>query len=88
MRRAGVITGFLTMALTSAAAALATEPALPVAAAVATAQPLGAFVSGPSGVLGDAVPPDTGLLLLVGGGLVGLGAIVRRATRTVQRDGT
>ena len=68
--------------LTSHAAAVSTEPATPAAAPVAIAQPLGTLVSGPIGLIGNAILPETGLLLLVGSGLMGLAAIVRRATRT------
>jgi hypothetical protein len=66
-------------ALLPLAAAVSAEPAAPPAVPVAITQPLAAI--GPFGS-GTALLPESGLLLLVGTGLMGLAAIVRRTTRT------
>jgi hypothetical protein len=80
MRRVVTTTGLLMMALLPVAAAVSAEPA-PTPVPVAIAQPLG---TGGAEILGRRVPvlPESGLLVLVGTGLMGLGAIVRRTTRT------
>ena len=49
-------------------------------APVAITQPLGAISASP--LFGRATLPEFGLLVLVGMGLMGLAAIVRRNTRT------
>lgn len=78
MRRAGITTGLLMVALLPVAAAVSAEPST-TPAPVAIAQPL--VTIGPFGAGGAPVLPESGLLVLVGSGLMGLAAIVRRATR-------
>ena len=65
------------MALLPVAAAVSAEPAPPAVVPVAIAQPIAAFRVGSAAIL-----PESGLLILIGTGLMGLAAIVRRATRT------
>ena len=80
MRRAATTTGLLMMAFLLVAAAVSAEPSSQTPVPVAIAQPLGAI--GPEIVPGDTpVLPESGLLLLVGTGLMGLAAIVRRTTK-------
>ena len=79
MRRLGITTGLLVMALLPLAAAVSAQPAASTAVPVAIAQPVAAFRPIGSGA---AILPESGLLILVGGGLMGLGAVVRRTTRT------
>ena len=73
--------GLLIMALLPVAAVVSAEPSSQAQVPVAIAQPLGAMGS-------EIVPSDTpilsesGLLMLVGTGLMGLGAIVRRTTKS------
>ncbi len=79
MRRIVTTAGFLVLALLPVAAAVSTEAAAPTPAPVAIAQPLigtSPFFRGVAPVL-----PETGLLLVVGGGLLALAAVVKRATR-------
>jgi len=81
MRRAGTTAGLLIMALLPVAAAIAAEPASSTPMPVAIAQPLSAI--GAEIVPGDTpILPESGLLMLVGTGLIGLAAIVRRTTKT------
>jgi hypothetical protein len=68
------------MTLLSASAVVAAEPAASTAP-VAITQPLGTLGNGALGFLGKVMIPEAGLLLLVGSGLMGLAAVVRRATR-------
>src|SRR5688572_15020121 len=81
MRRAGTTAGLLITALLPLAAAVSAEPATSTPVPVAIAQPLGALGTE---MLPPQTPilPESGLLMLVGSGLMGLAAIVRRATRT------
>lgn len=80
MRRAATTIGLLIMAFLPVAAAVSAEPTSQTQVPVAIAQPLGAI--SPKIVAGDTlVLPESGLLLLVGTGLMGLAAIVRRATK-------
>ena len=72
--------GVLLAALLPVAAAVSAEPTIPTPAPVAITQPLGAI--GTSSLFGGATLPESGLLMLVGTGLMGLAAIVRRTTRT------
>jgi hypothetical protein len=69
------------MAFLPAAAAVSAEPSAQTAVPVAIAQPLGAI--GPKIVTSDTpILPESGLLMLVGSGLMGLAAIVRRTTKS------
>jgi hypothetical protein len=70
--------GLLVLALLPVAAAVSPEASAPTPVPVAIAQPL----IGTSRFFhtGSPVVPETGLLLLVGGGLLGLAAVVRKAT--------
>ena len=81
MRRAGTTAGLLISRCCRVAAAVSAEPASTMPVPVAIAQPLGTI--GPE-MLAPATPilPEAGLLVLVGTGLMGLAAIVRRATRS------
>jgi hypothetical protein len=80
MRRAATTTGLLIVALLPVAAAVGAEPAASTPVPVAIAQPLGAISS--EMVPGNApILPESGLLILVGTGLMGLAAIVRRTTK-------
>jgi hypothetical protein len=67
-------------ALLPLTAAVSAQPADQSSMRVALTQPLGA--AGPLGAWHARVLPEPGLLMLVGGGLMGLGALVRRTTRT------
>ena len=80
MRRAGTTAGLLMIALLPVAAAASAEPASTMPVPVAIAQPLGTISTE---MLAPATPilPEAGLLVLVGTGLMGLAAIVRRATK-------
>lgn len=78
MRRAGATAGLLITAMLPVAAAVSAEPATP--SPVAIAQPLAAIA--PLGSSETPLLPESGLLLLVGTGLMGLAAVVRRTTRT------
>ena len=78
IRRAATTAGFLVLALLPVAAAVspdAPEPAVPVA----ITQPV--TMSLVSTQEGRPVLPESGLLVLVGSGLLGLAAVVRRATK-------
>lgn len=77
IRRVATTAGFLVLALLPVAAAVSPEVP-PTSVPVAIAQPLTMPLL-PSD--GRAVLPESGLLVLVGGGLLGLAAVVRRATR-------
>jgi hypothetical protein len=80
MRRAGLTAGLLMTAMLPLAAAVSAQPAAPTPVPVAITQPLvamGPLASGRTPLL-----PESGLLVLVGTGLMGLAAIVRRTTRT------
>jgi hypothetical protein len=76
MRRLGTTAGLVIMALLPVAAAVSAEPATTAAAPVAIVHPIAAFRVGSGAIL-----PESGLLILIGTGLLGLAAIVRRATR-------
>ena len=80
MRRAGTTAGLLMIALLPLAAAVSAEPASAIPVPVAIAQPLGTMGAE---LVAPATPilPEAGLLVLVGTGLMGLAAIVRRATK-------
>ena len=81
MRRAGTTVGLVILALLPVAAAVSAEPASPSAMPVAIAQPLGTMETDLL-TRDGAVLPESGLLVLVGTGLMGLAAIVRRTTKT------
>lgn len=70
--------GLLMMALLPVTAAVSAEPTT-TPAPVAIAQPL--VTIGPFGTGGAPLLPESGLLVLVGSGLMGLAAIVRRTTK-------
>lgn len=72
--------GLLMTAMLPVAAAVSAEPAMPTPAPVAITQPLVAISASP--LFGGATLPESGLLMLVGTGLMGLAAVVRRTTRT------
>jgi hypothetical protein len=74
------MTAVLLTALLPVTAAVSAAPAERSPVQVALAQPLGAL--GPLAAVHRRVLPEPGLLMLIGGGLMGLGALVRRATRT------
>lgn len=79
MRRLIVTSAFLTMALLPVAAAVSAEPAdSTTTVPVAIAQPL-VTVSPFNG--GTPMIPESGLLVLVGSGLMGLASIVRKTTK-------
>jgi len=69
------------MALLPVAATVSTNAATPDEIPVAITQPIG-HISGARGP-SSATPvlPETGMMMLVGSGLLGLGTIVRRSTR-------
>lgn len=79
MWRVATTIGFLVLALLPVAAAVSPGAGSPTAVPVAIAQPLP--MSMVSAGHHRAVLPESGLLILVGGGLLGLGAIMRRTTR-------
>jgi hypothetical protein len=80
-RRVVITVGLLTMALLPVAAAVSAEPNSATPMPVAIAQPLGTHGTD---ILTPDTPilPESGLLMLVGSALMGLGAIVRRTTKT------
>jgi hypothetical protein len=81
MRRAATAMGLLIMAFLPVAAAVSAEPSAQTPVPVAIAQPLGAI--SPELVVSDTpILPESGLLMLVGSALMGLAAIVRRATKS------
>jgi hypothetical protein len=81
MRRTAVMIGVLVAALLPIAATVSTSAATPDEIPVAITQPMGRIsrTLGPS----SAVPvlPETGMMMLVGTGLLGLGTVARRSTR-------
>ena len=79
MRRIVTTAGLLVLALLPVAAAVSPEAAAPTPVPVAIAQPL--IAPSPFFRAGSPVVPETGLMLLVGGGLLGLAAVVRKATK-------
>jgi hypothetical protein len=79
MRRITTTAGLLMIAFLPVAAAVSAEPATPPPVPVAIAQPLAGM--GPLAAV-TPVLPESGLLLLVGTGLLGLASIVRRTTKT------
>jgi hypothetical protein len=79
VRRAAVTIGLLIMALLPVAAAVSPDDAPAADVPVAITQPIGNFaVVRPRGA---ATLPESAMMLLVGGGLIGLASIVRRTTR-------
>lgn len=81
IRRAATTAGFLVMALLPVAAAVSPDPAPPSTVPVAITQPLGNLATGLAPA-GAPVLPESGLIVLVGSGLLGLAALMRRTTRT------
>jgi hypothetical protein len=80
MRRAGITTGLLILAMLPAAAAVPVQPATSPQVPVAIAQPL--VTVGPFGRGAAPLLPESGLIALIGTGLFGLAAIVRKTTKT------
>ena len=78
VRRVATTAGFLVLALLPVAAAVSPDAVPPTNVPVAIAQTIAAMPLFPVGRL----LPEPGLLVLVGTGLMGLAAIVRRSTRT------
>jgi hypothetical protein len=76
-----VTAGLLVIALLPVAAAVSAEPALPSEMPVAITQPLGAMGTDLLARDGSALP-ESGLLMLVGTGLMGLAAILGRTMRS------
>jgi hypothetical protein len=79
IRRVATTTGFLVLALLPVVAAVSPEAVPPTSVPVAIAQPLTMPLLPANGT--HPVLPESGLLVLVGGGLLGLAAVVRRATK-------
>ena len=81
VRRVATTAGFLVLALLPVAAAVSPDAVPPTTVPVAIAQPIAAMPLIPIAASGRILP-EPGLLVLVGTGLMGLAAIVRRTTRT------
>ena len=81
VRRVATTTGFLVLALLPVAAAVSPDAVTPTQVPVAIAQPIASMPLLPRATSGRLLP-EPGLLVLVGTGLMGLAAIVRRSTRT------
>ncbi len=79
IRRVATTAGFLVLAFLPVAAAVSPEVASSTPVPVAIAQPLTTPLL--PGGHGGAVLPESALLVLVGGGLLGLAALVRRSTK-------
>ena len=82
VRRAIVTAGFLGLALLPIVAAVPPEPRtspLDAKTTVAIAQPLAVIERGPLAV--SPWLPESGMMVLVGSALIGLAAVVRRATK-------
>jgi hypothetical protein len=80
MRRTATTIGVLMVALLPVMAAVSPEAASAPEVPVAITQPVGNLAK----VIGQSttpVLPETGMILLVGSALLGLGTIVRRSTR-------
>jgi len=75
--------GILIMALLPITAAVAAAAATPDEIPIAITQPIGHFAVGTPGL----VVPETVMMMIVGTGLLGMGAIVRRSTRQVKESG-
>ena len=80
MRRTAVMFGVLVLALLPLTAAVSTDAATPDEIPVAITQPIGR-IAAPLGSAGAPLLPETGMMMLVGSGLLALGTIVRRSTR-------
>lgn len=80
MRRTAITIGVLVMALLPVMAAVSPETDAPPEIPVAITQPIG-HASNALSATGSPVLPESGLILLVGSGLLGLASIVRRSTR-------
>jgi hypothetical protein len=79
--RSAATTGLLVLALLPVAAAVSSETAVPTLAAVALTQPFsGAATFFPHGTIPSRWA-ESGWLLLIGGGLMALGIVARKATR-------
>jgi hypothetical protein len=80
MRRAALTIGVLVAALLPVTAAVSTDPANGPEVPVAITQPV-ASLAHTLNSSSNPVLPESGLILLVGSALIGLGALVRRSTR-------
>jgi hypothetical protein len=78
IRRAAATIGLLVTALLPVAAAVSPEAAPPADVPVAITQPIGTFA--PFLPRGTTLP-ESGMTILVGSGLLGLAAILRKTTR-------
>ena len=78
MRRTALTIGVLVIVLLPVTAAVSTDAATLDEIPVAITQPI-AHMTNALGT-SSAVLPEPGLMLLVGSGLLGLGAVVRRST--------
>jgi hypothetical protein len=79
MRRVATTAGLLMLALLPVAAAVSPDAPSTTAVPVAIAQPIVMPVV--TTAPGHAILPETGLMVLIGSGLMGLAAVVRRTTR-------
>ena len=82
MRRVVISAGLLVLALLPVVAAVSPEQPPQAPMPVAIAQPL-AVMPSPLGTPAAPLLPESGLLVLVGTGLMGLAAVVRRTTRAL-----
>ena len=81
MRRTALTMGVLLLALLPVTAAVSTDAATPDEIPIAITQPIGHITSAFSTSTGAPLLPDTGMMVLVGSGLLGLATVVRRSTR-------
>ena len=79
VRRVGLTAGLMLVALLPATAAIPSDTVAPPDMPMAITQP---FTLIPAGIVPQRRLPETGLMVLVGSGLMGLAAGVRRTTRT------
>jgi len=80
IRRTAFTIGLLVIALLPVAAAVSTDAATPDEIPVAITQPI-AHITRALGTSSSPVLSESGMMLLVGSGLLGLGGVVRRSTR-------
>ena len=79
IRRVGLTAGLTLVALLPATAAIPAETMAPPDVPLAITA---TFTTMPGDTMYQRRLPETGLILLVGSGLMGLAAVVRRGTRT------
>ena len=82
VRRTALTIGVLIVALLPVTAAVSSEEVRQPDAPVAVTQPVGNIAQFLGRTAATPVLPESGLIMLVGSGLLGLGTIVRRSTRT------